>query len=84
MYDPPHPGVIVREDCLKPLGLTVAAAAEQLGTAHQTLSDLLDGRIGVSPDMASRLERAGWSTAVAWLRMQEQHDLWEVRHPSED
>ena len=79
MFDPAHPGEIIREDCLKPLGLTVTAAADALGVTRKALSDLLNGHSGVSPDMAIRLEKVGWSTADHWLRMQLQRDLWEAR-----
>lgn len=57
MHNPAHPGEIVREECLKPLGLTVTAAADALGIARKGLSDLLNGHTGVSPDMAIRLEK---------------------------
>lgn len=79
MHDPVHPGEIVREECLKPLGLTVTAAAEALGVTRKALSDLLNGHTGVSPDMAIRLEQVFGSTADTWLRMQMQRDLWEAR-----
>jgi antitoxin HigA-1 len=79
MHNPAHPGEIVREECLKPLGLTVTAAAEALGVTRKALSDLLNGHTGVSPDMAIRLEKVFGSTADTWLRMQMQRDLWEVR-----
>jgi len=79
MHDPAHPGEIIREDCLKPLGLTVTAAAQGLGVTRKALSDLLNGHSGVSPDMAIRLEKAGWSTADQWLRMQLTRNLWEAR-----
>ena len=79
MHDPAHPGEIVREECLKPLGLTVTAAAEALGVTRKALSDLLNGHTGVSPDMAIRLEKVFGSTADTWLRMQMQRDLWEAR-----
>ncbi len=75
MYDPPHPGEILREDCLKPLNLTVTEAAEQLGVSRQTMSGLLNGRNGISAHMAIRLEEAGWSTAETWLRSQAARDL---------
>lgn len=83
MFNPAHPGEIIREDCLKPLGLTVTAAAEGLGVTRKALSDLLNGHSGVSPDMAIRLEKVGWSTADHWLRMQLQRDLWEARQRSD-
>jgi antitoxin HigA-1 len=79
MHDPAHPGEIVREECLKPLGLTVTVAAEALGVTRKALSDLLNGHTGVSPDMAIRLEKVFGSTADTWLRMQMQRDLWEAR-----
>jgi addiction module HigA family antidote len=79
MYDPAHPGEIVREECLKPLGLTVTAAADALGVTRKALSDLLNGHTGISPDMAIRLEQVFGGTADTWLRMQVQRDLWEAR-----
>ncbi len=79
MFDPPHPGEIVREDGLRPLGLPVTAAAKGLGVSRQALSELLNGRNGISPEMAIRLEKAGWSTAETWLRAQLAHDLWQAR-----
>jgi addiction module HigA family antidote len=80
MHDPGHPGEVIRQACLKPLGLTVTETAAGLGVTRKALSDLLNGHSGVSPDMAVRLEKAGWSTADAWLRMQLNRDLWEARH----
>lgn len=68
MHDPAHPGEVIREVCLKPSGLTVTAAAEGLGVTRKTLSDLVNCHSGVSPEMAIRLEKAGWSTAEAWLK----------------
>lgn len=82
MYNPPHPGSIIRELCLDPLGLTVTAAARWLGVSRKALSELLNGRAGVSPEMAIRLEKAGWSNAETWLRMQLQHDLWHAEQNS--
>jgi addiction module HigA family antidote len=79
MFSPSHPGEIIREDCLKPLDLTVTAAADALGVTRKALSDLLNGHSGVSPEMAIRLEKVGWSTADHWLRMQLQRNLWEAR-----
>jgi len=79
MFDPPHPGEIIKEDCLKPLNLTVTRAAEGLGVSRQTLSKLLNGRAGLSATMAIRLEKAGWSTAETWLGVQSAHDLWQAK-----
>jgi antitoxin HigA-1 len=79
MHDPAHPGEVLRELCLAPGGLTVTATAAALGVTRKALSDLLNGHSGVSPEMAIRLEKAGWSTADHWLRMQMQYDLWRAR-----
>jgi addiction module HigA family antidote len=79
MHNPAHPGEIIREECLVPLGLTVTAAAAGLGVSRKTLSTLLNGHAGVSPDMAIRLEKAGWSRAEAWLKMQLAYDLWHAQ-----
>lgn len=79
MFDPPHPGEIIREDCLNPLGLSVTEAAKGLGVSRQSLSELLNGRNGISADMALRLEKAGWSTAESWLRNQLSYDLWRAK-----
>lgn len=79
MHNPAHPGEVIRELCLRPLGLTVTEAAAALGVTRKALSDLLNSHSGVSPEMAIRLEKVGWSTADHWLRMQLQLDLWEAR-----
>ena len=76
MHNPLHPGEVIRETCLEPLGLSVTAAAKGLGVTRKALSELLNGHSGVSPDMAIRLQKVGWSTAETWLRMQMQYDLW--------
>jgi addiction module HigA family antidote len=78
-HNPPHPGEILREDCLKPLGLSVTAAAKWLGVSRGTLSELLNGHNGVSADMAIRLEKAGWGSAESWLRNQVGYDLWRAQ-----
>src|SRR5580692_13203086 len=79
MKNPPHPGHSIRDACLDSVGLNVTEAAKVLGVARHTLSRLLNGHSGLSPEMAIRLEKAGWSTADAWLRMQASHSLWEAR-----
>jgi addiction module HigA family antidote len=79
MHNPPHPGEIIREDCLEPLRLSVTAAAKGLGISRGSLSELLNGHNGVSAEMAIRLEKAGWSTAETWLRMQLTYDLWHAK-----
>ncbi len=79
MIDPPHPGRSVRENCLQPLGLSVTEAARVLGVARHTLSRVLNGHAGISPEMAIRLEKAGWSNAEFWLRRQTTYDLVQAR-----
>lgn len=78
MHNPPHPGEILRSLCLEPLGLTVTDAAKALGVSRKTLSSILNGRAGVSPEMAVRLSIAFNTTAESWLNQQVQHDLWQA------
>ena len=78
MHNPPHPGKILRELCLKPLGLTVTESAEALGVSRKTLSTILNGRAGISPEMAVRLSLAFNTTAESWLNQQVQYDLWHA------
>ncbi|MCL2482488.1 MAG: HigA family addiction module antitoxin [Propionibacteriaceae bacterium] len=75
MKTPVHPGEILREDVLAELGLSVTEAASRLGVSRVTLSRVLNGRAGISPSLAIRLERAGVGTARAWLAMQSAFDL---------
>jgi antitoxin HigA-1 len=75
MHDPPHPGEVLRELCLQPLGLTVTQAAQALGVSRKALSSILNGRAGISPEMAVRLSIAFSTTAESWLRQQVQYDL---------
>ena len=79
MHNPPHPGGIVKRQCLEPLGLTVTRAAEGLGVTRQTLSELVNERAGISVEMALRLSKAFGSTPETWLGMQMAHDLWQAR-----
>jgi addiction module HigA family antidote len=83
MFNPPHPGEIVREDCMVPSGLSVTEAAMRLGVSRQTVSELINGRNGISADMALKLEKAGWGDALSWLRNQASYDLWQARHREE-
>ena len=78
MHNPPHPGEVLRELCLKPLGLTVTETARALGVSRKTLSTILNGRAGISPEMAVRLSLAFNTTAESWLNQQVQHDLWHA------
>ena len=79
MKNPPHPGEIVRYDCIEALGLSVSSAAAALGVTRQALSNLVNGSSGISPEMAIRLEKAFGSTAEQWLRMQMAYDLAMAR-----
>lgn len=79
MKNPPHPGHAIKDACLEPLHLSVTEAAEALGVARHTLSRVLNGKAGISPDMAIRLEKAGWSNADHWLRLQTAYDLAQAR-----
>jgi antitoxin HigA-1 len=79
MHNPPHPGEIIREDCLAPLGLSVTAAAEWLGVSRQSLSELLNGHNGVSAEMAIRLEKAGWGNTETGLGVQVAYDRWQAK-----
>ena len=75
MHNPPHPGAILRELCLEPLGLSVTEAARALGVSRKTLSSLLNGRAGVSPEMAIRLSIAFGTSAESWMNQQAVFDL---------
>ena len=79
MKNPPHPGHSIKENCLDPLGLNVTEAAKVLGVARHTLSRVLNSHAAISPEMAIRLEKAGWSNAEFWLRRQTSYDLAQAR-----
>ena len=78
MHNPPHPGEVIRELCLEPLGLSVTKAAEALGVTRKALSELLNGHTGIAPTMALRLSLAFGGSAESWLVQQAQYDLWRV------
>ncbi len=75
MKDPPHPGLSVRHDCLEPLGFSVTEAAKKLGVSRKQLSDVVNGRSGISPEMAIRLDKAFGGGAHTWYRLQAAYDL---------
>lgn len=79
MKNPVHPGVLVKEECIKPLGLTVEEAAQGLGVSRSALSRLINGHAGVSAEMAIRLAKAFGSTAETWLKMQMNYDLAQIQ-----
>jgi antitoxin HigA-1 len=76
MHNPPHPGEILKALCFEPLSLSVTDAAKALGVSRKTLSALLNGRSGISPEMAVRLSIAFNTSAESWLNQQVQYDLW--------
>lgn len=76
MHNPPHPGEILRDLCLEPLGISVTDTASALGVSRKTLSAILNGRSGISPEMAIRLAKAFATSAESWLNQQAQYDLW--------
>ena len=78
MHNPPHPGEIIRQFCIEPLNLSVTEAANALGVTRKILSALLNGRSGISPEMALRLSKVFGRTPEGWLRLQLQFDLWKT------
>jgi len=76
MYDPPHPGKVLKELCLEPLNITITQAAVALGVSRKTLSAIINGRSGISPEMAVRLSLAFDTSSESWLNQQVQYDLW--------
>ena len=84
MHNPPHPGEVLRELCIEPLGLSVTDAAEGLGVSRKTLSSILNGRSGISPKMAIRLSKAFDTTPESWLNQQQQFDLWHTMNSGEE
>lgn len=79
MKNPIHPGFIVRHDCLEPVGLSVTAGAKVLGVSRQALNNVVNGKAGISPEMALRLTKAFGSTPETWLGMQMAYDLAQAR-----
>jgi addiction module HigA family antidote len=79
MKNPPHPGLSVRHDCLDPLGLSVTDAARALGVTRQALNNLVNGKSGISPEMAIRLDKAFGGGAEIWLGLQFDYDLAQAR-----
>jgi len=84
MKNPPHPGRIVRQDCIEPLKLTITEAAKVLGVTRQALNNLVNGKAGISPEMAVRLSKAFGGSPDVWLRLQANYDLAHLRHDQID
>ena len=78
MHNPPHPGEVIKELCLEPLGLTITDAAKGLGISRKTLSSIINGKAGISPEMAVRLSIAFNTSSESWLNQQTQYDLWQA------
>ena len=79
MKNPPHPGIVVLQECIEPSGLTITDAAVALGVTRNTLSELLNGKRGISPEMAVRISKVFGGTEEGWLAQQAQYDLAQVR-----
>ena len=77
MYNPPHPGEILKELYIDPLNLTIVEIAKGIGVSRKSLSELVNGKFGVSPGMAIRLAKAFATTPESWLNLQQQYDLWK-------
>ena len=84
MFNPPHPGRLVRQDCLEPLGLSVTEGAKALGVTRQALNNLVNGKAGISAEMAVRLAAAFGGGPEVWLRMQTSYDLAQVKKRESD
>ena len=78
MHNPPHPGEVIKELCLEPLDISVTSAAKALGVSRKTLSSILNGHAGISPEMAVRLSIAFNTSSESWLNQQAQYDLWQA------
>ncbi len=78
MHNPPHPGEIIKNLCLEPLGISITEAAEALGVSRKTLSSIVNAKSGISPEMAVRLSIAFDTSSESWLNQQTQYDLWQV------
>jgi len=84
MKNPPHPGEVIRELCLAPLGLTVTAAAKSLGVGRKALSELLNGHSNISPEMAVRLHKVFGGSLESWMRQQMEYDLAQVQKRADE
>src|SRR5581483_1601349 len=79
MKNPPHPGGVILRECIEPLGLTITDAAAALGVTRNTLSELVNERRGISPEMAVRIAKVFGGTEEGWMMQQAQYDLAQVR-----
>ena len=79
MHNPPHPGEFIREIYLEPYDLSIRSLSESLGVSASTLTRIINGQSGISPEMALRLSKAVGRSAESWLAMQHNHDLWKAK-----
>jgi antitoxin HigA-1 len=79
MKNPPHPGIVFLQECIEPLGLSITAAAAALGVTRNTLSELVNGKRGISPEMAVRISKVFGGTEEGWLVQQAHYELAHVR-----
>jgi addiction module HigA family antidote len=79
MHNPPHPGEILKELYIEPLHLTISEVAKGIGVTRKSLSEMINGKYGVSTDMAIRLARAFSTTPESWLNLQQQYDIWKAK-----
>ena len=84
MHNPPHPGEVIREEILKPMGMSVPKAAPHLGVSRQKLSKVLEGNSAVTPEIAHRLSLLFKPSAESWLQQQAAFDLWQLRQHATD
>ncbi len=84
MHNPPHPGEIIKALCLEPLGLSVTETAKALGVSRKTLSNIINGKASISPEMAVRLSIAFNTSSESWLNQQTQYDLWQAEQHRKD
>ena len=79
MFNPPHPGEILLEECIKPLNMSISAFALRIGTSRKNLSEIVNGKTGISAGMALKLAKALNTSAQFWLNLQLQFDLWQAK-----
>jgi len=84
MYNPPHPGEVIKEEILKPLKLSVAETAQHLGVNKEILSQMLNERCALTPEMAYRLSLLFKPSSESWLRQQAAYDIWQIKQHSSD
>lgn len=79
MFNPPHPGKILLDEWIKPLGFSISEFALRLGTSRKNLSEIVNAKSGISPEMALKLSKAIGTSAELWVKLQAKYDLWQAR-----